>query len=196
MRRRLSTTTRSGSFAGSSGCRTVSCGSSASTVPIPTRTASAANRRRWPSRRAASPVIHRDVPSTAAILPSSVIAALRVTCGRPSRHGAEERAIQRGAPRPPGRPSSPPRRRLGAAPAPRPSTARFGSPVGRHHPSDARPHERVRARRRAAEMSARLERDVARRAARRRAGGVQRHDLGVRSSRPGDARPRRRRARP
>ena len=84
MRSRLSTTTRNGSFAGSPGCRTVSWGSSASTVPIPTRTASAANLSRWPSSRAASPVIHRDAPSAAAILPSSVMAALSVTCGRPS----------------------------------------------------------------------------------------------------------------
>ena len=65
------------------GSRAVSHGSSASTVPIPTSTASCVSRRRWTSARAASPVIHFDSPLTVAILPSSVIAALSVNAGRP-----------------------------------------------------------------------------------------------------------------
>ena len=46
------------------------------TVPAPTRTASLSARRRWASARASSPVIHRLVPSAAAIRPSSVAASL------------------------------------------------------------------------------------------------------------------------
>src|SRR5260370_39945304 len=38
--------------------RTLSCGSSSLTVPKPVRTAQARPRQRWPSWRAASPLIH------------------------------------------------------------------------------------------------------------------------------------------
>ena len=67
------------------GSRTVSAGSSARTVPAPTSTASDRARSRWASRRAAGPVIHRLVPSGAAVRPSSVAASLRTTQGRPVR---------------------------------------------------------------------------------------------------------------
>ena len=59
--------------------RTVSSGSSARTVPAPTRTASLSARRRWASARAASPVIHWLVPSGAAVRPSRVAASLSTT---------------------------------------------------------------------------------------------------------------------
>jgi len=53
------------------------------TVPAPTSTASLSARRRWTSRRASAPVIHRLEPSGAAVLPSSVAASLSTTKGRP-----------------------------------------------------------------------------------------------------------------
>ncbi len=81
VRKRLSTTIRSGLRP--PWRRAVSRGSSASTVPIPTRTASWVSRSRMTSARAASPVIHFERPVTVAILPSSVIAALSVNAGRP-----------------------------------------------------------------------------------------------------------------
>ena len=77
----LPSTTRAGR--GPRARRTVSAGSSAFTVPAPTRTASLSARRRWASARAASPVIHWLVPSGAAVRPSSVAASLSTTQGRP-----------------------------------------------------------------------------------------------------------------
>ena len=59
--------------------RTVSDGSSARTVPAPTSTASLSARRRWASARASGPVIHRLLPSAAAVRPSRVAANLRTT---------------------------------------------------------------------------------------------------------------------
>ena len=73
------------SAAGSGRPRTVSRGSSARTVPIPTTTASLSARSRATSARAASPVIHFDVPSRAADRPSRVAAYFQVTKGRPVR---------------------------------------------------------------------------------------------------------------
>ena len=65
--------------------RAVSCGSSASAVPIPTTTASR-SARQWCARtRESSPEIHFESPVWVATLPSSVIADLKRTCGRPVR---------------------------------------------------------------------------------------------------------------
>ena len=59
-----STTTRVGCHASaSSGARTVSCGSSASTVPAPTTIASDHARNRWASARASGDEIQREEPS-------------------------------------------------------------------------------------------------------------------------------------
>ena len=65
--------------------RAVSCGSSASAVPIPTATASTSARQWCESRRESSPEIHFESPVRVATLPSSVIADLNSTHGRPVR---------------------------------------------------------------------------------------------------------------
>ena len=65
--------------------RAVSCGSSASAVPIPTATASHSARQWCDSRRESSPEIHFESPVRVATLPSSVIADLNSTHGRPVR---------------------------------------------------------------------------------------------------------------
>ena len=66
---------------------TVSWGSSASTVLIPTSTASFLALSRWARRRASSELIHRESPFWVAILPSMDWAHFRVTKGTPSsRH--------------------------------------------------------------------------------------------------------------
>ena len=61
--------------------RTVSWGSSWSTVPTPTSTASQAARSACDTRRSASPLIHRASPVDVAIRPSSVCATLSTTWG-------------------------------------------------------------------------------------------------------------------
>ena len=65
--------------------RAVSDGSSASTVPVPTRIASLAERCSCTRWRAAVPVIHWLLPSAAAARPSSVDAHLTVMYGRRRR---------------------------------------------------------------------------------------------------------------
>ena len=65
--------------------RAVSCGSSASAVPIPTTTASTSARQWCDRRRESSPEIHFESPVRVATLPSSVIADLNSTHGRPVR---------------------------------------------------------------------------------------------------------------
>ena len=65
--------------------RALSCGSSASAVPMPTTTASRSARQWCERSRAASPEIHLESPVRVATLPSSVIADLKSTCGRPLR---------------------------------------------------------------------------------------------------------------
>src|SRR3954447_9696163 len=81
------TTRRGWRRAGTSGSsmRAVSCGSSASAVPMPTTTASTEARQRWASSRLASEEIHLESPVRVATLPSSVIADLNRTHGRPVR---------------------------------------------------------------------------------------------------------------
>ena len=75
------------------GSRQVSSGSSAATVPAPTRIASCVARRRWPSARAASPVIHLLSPEAVAMRPSSEVASLRWNSGRPSRTRSRKPAL-------------------------------------------------------------------------------------------------------
>ena len=65
--------------------RAVSCGSSASAVPMPTTTASRSARQWWARKRESSPEIHLESPVWVATLPSSDIADLKTTCGRPVR---------------------------------------------------------------------------------------------------------------
>jgi hypothetical protein len=65
--------------------RAVSWGSSASAVPMPTATASHSARQRCARARLKSPEIHFESPVRVATLPSSVIADLKSTHGRPVR---------------------------------------------------------------------------------------------------------------
>ena len=66
-----------------SASRTVRCGSSTSTVLVPTSIVSHRARSRWVSSRAAGLETQRLVPSAAALRPSSVVANFQVTNGRP-----------------------------------------------------------------------------------------------------------------
>ncbi len=83
-RSRRPITARSGWWASGSSysSRTVSSGSSASTVPVPTSITSHCARNRWASTRAAWEVTQRLLPSAAALRPSSVAANFQVTNGR------------------------------------------------------------------------------------------------------------------
>ncbi len=84
-RNALSSTTRTGELCSIPGRRQVSCGSSASTVPMPVSTASFIARI-WCTRvRAASPVIAAGLRPGSPALPSADTASFSVTCGRPSR---------------------------------------------------------------------------------------------------------------
>ena len=65
--------------------RAVSCGSSASAVPMPTATASSDARQRWATARLPSLDIHFESPPWVATLPSRLIADLKTTSGRPVR---------------------------------------------------------------------------------------------------------------
>ena len=110
--------------------RTVSCGSSTSTVPVPTRIAShspagggcrAGPRRGDPAR----------VPSAAALRPSSVVANFQVTNGRPcSTAKVHARLSARASStRSPPATSIPAARRV----APPPRATRVGVGLGEHH---------------------------------------------------------------
>src|SRR5918992_3516305 len=79
-----SNTTRRG-WRATPSMRAVSRGSSNSAVPMPTATASDSARQRCARARLASPEIHCESPVTVATLPSSVIADLKITSGRPVR---------------------------------------------------------------------------------------------------------------
>ncbi len=78
----LSTSTRKGWRAVST-ARTVICGLSSSTVPMPVRTAQARARQAWPSARAAGPVIHWLSPDGSAVRLSRLAAIFIRTHGRP-----------------------------------------------------------------------------------------------------------------
>ena len=145
-------------------------GTSASTVPTPTSTASCSRRSQRAWRLCAGLVIHFERPAAVAMRPSSVVAALSRTNGRNARRAApRKRSLSRTA-SPASRPVStatPARRRSRASPA-----ADDGVRVrhGHHHPRDARVSHERRAGRGAAEVGARLERHVQGRAARANAG--------------------------
>ncbi len=79
-----SNTTRRG-WRATPSTRAVSRGSSTSAVPMPTATASDSARQRCARARLASPEIHWESPVWVATLPSSVIADLKITSGRPVR---------------------------------------------------------------------------------------------------------------
>ena len=83
-RSRRPITARSGWWASGSSysSRTVSSGSSTSTVPVPTSITSHWARNRWASTRAACDVTQRLLPSAAALRPSRVAANFQVTNGR------------------------------------------------------------------------------------------------------------------
>ena len=178
-RARLSTTTRSGSLGHGVGSRTSRAGSSVSAVPMPTTTASLKLRSRCASSRAAAPVIHRARRSKAAILPSSVMAHLSVTCGRRRSIAVKNArlAARASASRQPSGDLDAGRaeRRGSTAAHPR---VRVGD--GDHDPPDARGEDGLDARLRSAVMVAGLERDVERRPASPRTGFGQGQDLGVR----------------
>ena len=82
----LSSTTRTGERSSMPGSRQVSCGSSASTVPMPTRIASFMRAHAGArASRAASPVIATGLRPASPALPSAETASLSVTCGRALR---------------------------------------------------------------------------------------------------------------
>ncbi len=127
VRRCVSATTRTIGVGRKPGMRQVRSGSSASTVPTPTSTASCWPRRACAMRRAASPVIQRLSPPCVAIRPSSVDASLRVTSGRRSvtrrmKPAATSAASSRNSPSSTAMPAS--RRRSKPAPSTRGSGSR------------------------------------------------------------------------
>ena len=90
--------------------RTVSWGSSLSTVPTPTRTASQAARSAWESSRSRAPLIHLESPVAVAIRPSTVCAYFSTTHGPVvARHDVADEG--RGVEGPPRRAARSPRPR-------------------------------------------------------------------------------------
>ena len=91
----VSTTTRIGDRASAKrASRTVSEGSSAIAVPAPTTTASAQARNRCTSARDPSPVIHREEPSAAAVLPSRLDGHLQGDVREAARDMPFERPVE------------------------------------------------------------------------------------------------------
>ena len=105
-----------------------SSGSSASAVPIPTRTASwrRLSQRAW--RRWGALVIHFERPAAVAMRPSRVEAAFSSTNGRPRRAQERNRSFRRAASaaRRPVSTATPARRRSAR---PRPATSGWGSRI-------------------------------------------------------------------
>ena len=155
--------TRVGCF-GTASTRAVSSGSSAVAVWIPTTTASTSARQRCARARLDSFEIHFESPAAVATLPSSVVATLKTTCGRPVSAVLAERLVEQ-----------PGLRRHGAvhdvdldplvAQDPEPASVRLRRRVvARDHDArDLRLQDRFRARRRPALVGARLDRHVHRR---------------------------------
>ena len=106
----------------------MSRGSSARAVPTPTATASSSARQRWATSRLACPEIHLESPLSVATFPSSDIAALNMTQGRPVRACLRKgwlRRRARAASSPPATSTSiPSSRRM---PSPRPDAFSVGS---------------------------------------------------------------------
>ena len=156
-------------------------GSSASTVPTPTSTASHSARRRWTSARAGSPVIQRLVPSAAAERPSSVAAYFQVTCGRPVRWEVSQASSGPAATSSASRPvtTSTPAARRPSAPRRRARTGRRR----RRRPARRRRRAGPACRAGAAGVAAGLQRDDGGAAAGPLAGLRERADLRVRAAR-------------
>ena len=148
---------------------------------MPTITASTEARQRWASRRLCSPEIHFESPLRVATLPSSVIADLNSTHGRPTRaclRKAWFSSLRAG------RQLAVGDHHLDALVAEDPEAAPGGL-LGRvvggdHDAADPGPQDRVGARRRLALVAAGLERDVEGRVREiLQAAGLDRVDLGV-----------------
>ena len=151
-----SSTTRSGRRPriSSSGSRTVSIGSSASTVPLPVTTAEARARSRCTSARARSPVIHLLVPSASAVRPSRLAPSLRVTHGRPvSMRRTKPRLISAASPA--SRPWAVAMPACSSRARPEPSTRGLGSRIAHDDAPHARRDQRLGARRRASRGASR-----------------------------------------
>ncbi len=165
--------------------RRVRSGSSAATVPAPTRIASYSSRSSMARRRAASPVIQRLRPEASAVFPSRLSAHFARTKGRPSTTHVRKRSFCSRRPAPPrgGRQddsdAGPAQRREAAAGDFRIRIDRRGD----HAPHSGRRDGR-RARRRAAFVRAGLQCDVEIGALRGAAGPAEGQDLGVGLPRP------------
>ena len=163
------------------GTRQVRSGSSASTVPLPTSTASWLARSACAARRAAAPVIQRLSPLAVAMRPSRVVASFRVTRGRP-------RVMRRTKPAMTARASRLQQALLHGDPGlPQPAEAaavdpRVGIAGGHHHARHAGGDQGVAAGRRAAPVGAGLQGDIGGGAARGLAGAGERLRFGVRAA--------------
>ena len=181
MRKDRSSTTRTGERAAMPGKRQVRSGSSARTVPIPTRMASLCARSRCTRVRAASPVMATGLWPLAAILSSLDTASFRITCGRLIANAAEmpgmvvrgflgkQADIDGDA---------------GGAKFCVPLACDFGIGIldRCHHARNARGDDRVRTGWRFAEMRTGLERDIKCRASRCVACTSERFRLGMRAA--------------
>ena len=160
--------------------RTVSCGSSASTVPTPAMIASTVLRSSCTSVRAGAEVIHWLVPSAAAERPSRVAANFQVRYGRLRRTAVSQATL----------PASASARRTPVSTS-TPAAAQGGRAAGRDrrrvvhrddHALDPGGDQRLRAGAGAPGVVARLEGDHRGAAPGALAGLGQRDDLGVRAA--------------
>jgi hypothetical protein len=153
--------------------RTLSCGSSWRTVPMPVRMAQARARQRCPSCRAAGPVSHWLAPFRSAVLPSRLAASFRRSHGRerviratkPMLISCASAAIR---PHSAQHPSL-----LQASPARCPATCGLGSRMAATTRVTPAAKQRFDARWRAAMVTARFERDIGGRTACRLTGRLQ-----------------------
>ena len=153
---------------------------------MPTATASHSVRQRCARARLDSPEIHWESPPAVATLPSSDMADLNTTSGRPVRACLRKGWLTRRAAvadlavhQLDATPSS---RRM---PSPRPEAFAGRVVGGHHHPADAGLEDGRGARRRAAGVRARLQRDVHGGSGRVLAARGQGHALGVGLAGPG-----------
>ena len=136
-------------------------GSSTSAVPMPTATASDSARQRCARARLASPEIHCESPVRVATLPSSVIADLKTTSGRPVRACLRNGWLSRRAAAAISPSTHVDAHALVAQDARPAPGCLLGRVVGGHdHAGDAGREDRVGAGRRAALVAAGLERHV------------------------------------
>ena len=158
-RPRPSSSTRNGATGGAGVTpRTVSAGRSASAVPDPITIAWLSARNSCASARASAEVIHCDVPSAAAILPSRLVPSLATTYGRPvrrwNRYGVRTASRR---PRPTPTSTSTPAARSRRMPAP--ATRTIGILDRDDDPAHAGFDERIRTRTGTARVRTRFERD-------------------------------------